>query len=175
MAYQLYDNKLKKISAMGFRVTWNLIYVGLKQYDSLEPQISFKDLFDYLKDQIGLNQTNDENYIAVLVNENEPEKAEQVIEKNRLSEKTSQEFEMRKWRALELNKLLTSKEDKSLLITKLYDFWLSFAFLKENLNIGCNSSVNFLSQNESDIIDKHIQWLKGEIDTIIATESKARD
>ena len=171
MVYQSYDNKLEKISKMGFRITWNLINVGLKQYDSLEQQIDYEDLFDYIKEGIGLGKVVEEKFLAVLIHEGDIQETKKVIEDNSVEENTSEKFEMRKWRALELNELLINKEHAPFLVTKLYDFWLSFAFLDDSCKMYPKDSVDFLSRSTRDVINDHIEWLKNEISDIISTES----
>ncbi len=172
MVYQSYDNKLKKISKMGFRITWNLINVGLKQYDSLQQQINYEDVFDYIKEVICLGKEIEEKFLAVLIHEGDIQETKKAIENNRVGENTSEKFEMRKWRALELNELLTNnKEHPSLLVTRLYDFWLSFAFLDDSFKMHPKESVDFLSRSNRDVINYHIEWLKNEISDILSTES----
>ncbi|MBQ7362823.1 MAG: DUF2247 family protein [Clostridia bacterium] len=156
---------------MGFRITWSLIAVGLKQYDSLEPQLAYEDLFDYIKENIGSDNVEEDKYLAVLIHEGDIQETKKAIERNKVGENTNEKFEMRKWRALELSELLLDEENYSLLVTKLYDFWLSFAFLDDSFKMYPKDSVEFLSRSNKDVINDHIEWLKNETSDIISTES----
>jgi len=161
---------------MGFRVTWQLIYIGLHDQERINKQIFHDDLFDFLKIIIDENTDNQDEIVNLLSNEGDEETVDKLLRKFVDYEISSKELDIRKWRTLMLVDLLEEIHEKYLTtdpfysVTLLYDFWLSYFNPNESTDIYPQDSIAFLETDVKDIISENEKWLIKEIKDIILND-----
>ena len=167
---------IRKLKDMGFKITWNLIEIGLYGKDEIPVLLWKEDVLDYL-DYL-LSNINNENDIAIelLCNIDEPDRFKNIIKKLVTNEKSDVTIQKRKWRAYMVKSLIDNKNSDFLEgLIDLEIFWINI------MNWPDDCPLSFLA-NRKDVQDYYCQslydicveknriWLKKEISTIIDME-----
>ena len=167
MEFQLYHNKLIDLKNMGFSITWSLIEDGLSYNEELGLNFNYTQLIDFLKSILGQTTTNEDDIIQIICCEED-----NASLKNQLHQFANREYRdlnlnLRKWRAVMLHKKLCNKNTT---LVDLYVFWLTYPTIYPTPFFYPKNSVTFFSQEKNDAIQKNRDWLKDEVENIIATD-----
>lgn len=167
MDYLQNRNLLEEIEAIGLKVTWTLILLGFKEYDSFQIGLSSGDLIEYVKKRIDEDNRMQEQFIELICVENDFFKISDLVAKYSAKEKNSKGFEMRKWRVLKMIHLLNESDtSSSLFITSVYDFLLSYSSILPPPFFYTNDIVSFFNRAPKTVFEDCNRWLTSEIDEI---------
>ena len=169
MEFQSYHNTLMNLKNMGFAVTWSLIKDGLNYNEELVLNFSYEEIFDFLKAILGQTKAHEDEIIQIICCEDDI-----ISVRNKLYDFSRRESEdlnlnLRKWRALLLQEKISNTNTT---LVDLYVFWLTFVTINPAPLFYPINPVVFLSQEESQAIEKHKEWLKDEVESIIFHDKK---
>lgn len=171
-------NGLKTLLNMGFKITWNLIYIGLHGLDEIPVQISFSDVVEYIKEQIGAEPSQTDAMAALLCEKDDEDKFNKVLQELSLNDYSDPSIQKRKWRAYMLKKIIENgNEDYFMTMLALIEFWCAMGTPD-----GCpltypvpgdkESAKNFFTHSSYTVaMTANRTWLDREISDIITMES----
>ena len=128
-------------------------------------------MFDFIKIVIDAKSENYEEYISLLVYEDDEPVVYKKIEDFMQKEKSLYEIEIRKWRAVKLYDLLSDIEKDEYAVISLYDFWLSYGISEKIGKVCLEKGNEFLSKEKEVAIEQSRRWLVEETKNIIADDS----
>ena len=170
-------NKLYALKNFGFKISWNLIAIGLFGKDEIPTLITKIDILEYLYDSLTNINEQTKDIVTLICEQDNSEKFNSFIK--RLAQKDSADIvvQKRKWRAYLLKDLIDNINDDSLQgMLELMEFWISMGLptdcpQKIPSSDNQNSLQDYFSQASYEFnLDKNQKWLKEEILRIIELE-----
>lgn len=164
-------NYIKRLQALGFPITWTLIFTGWNGPGKLGRLINVDDISEYATEMI---DRPEESYSPEAVSlagasTQDTELVETCLKKLSATETVSLEFEARKWRYVLLEKCLeTLPKDPVEGLVALTAFWEQFDYPAD-----CPHQVqgrkNQVAPNEyytmpnyEDTVRRHVNWMRNE-------------
>lgn len=99
-------NKLFNLKKMGFKISWNLIAMGVYGNDEIPPTITHIDVIDYLDSLlIDINEQTD-NIISLVCEKDDCVKFDRLLKKLANEDSANIAVQKRKWRACLLKNLI---------------------------------------------------------------------
>lgn len=167
MEYQQNHNLLEEIESIGFKVTWNLIRLGFKEYDSFHIGLNQSDLMEYVKGHIGEDDNKQEQFIKLICVEDDFPKINNLVAEFSVVENKTEDVEMRKWRVLKLLHLLKETDTgSSVFVTLVYDFLLSFSNIAPVPSFYPYDVISFFKKTPKAVFEECDKWLANEINEI---------
>lgn len=171
-------NMLYNIQEIGLKVTWKLIRLGLTGFNGHLELISYEELFDYLTDRLGINESQDDNIIKIICEKENRFSVDSLLNYLASVEKTTEDVQYRKLRVYLLEKLLR-QENRTCLqgLLELIELWASFGYpgdcphiFPDNVNISVQEY--FTNTNYQIMRKKNSEWLGDEIKRIVQLEKE---
>lgn len=172
-------NKLYTLENMGFKMTWELIAIGLFGKDEIQPLITNLDVFEYLDGLLKNINKNTDDIIALISEKDNPEKFDKLLICFAKRDAADTAIQKRKWRAYLLKKLMDSISKDCLQgLLELMEFWVSMGLpsdCPETFPTAENkkSVQDYFTQASYEAsVKKNQDWLDKEIQSIVALERK---
>lgn len=170
-------NKLCALEKMGFKISWNLIAIGLFGDDEIPPLITRSNVVEYLDSLlIGISEQTD-NIIALICEEENPAKFDSVLRKLASEDASDIAIQKRKWRACLLKNLIDNiNQDYLQGLLELVEFWVSMGKPDDCPQTFPNSdnkkSVQdyFTQASYEFCVGKNRRWLDEEVLSIVKLE-----
>ncbi len=169
-------NKLFVLKKMGFKISWNLISIGLYGKDEILPSITHLDVIDYLDSLLTDIDEQTDNIIALICEKEDYTKFDVLLKKLSSEDNSNIAVEKRKWRAYLLKNLIDNiNEDCLQGLLELMDFWVSMGNpddCPQTFPSSDNKSVqDYFTQASYEFnLNKNREWLNEEIQSIIKLE-----
>ena len=170
-------NKLCVLKKLGFKISWNLIAIGLYGNGEIPPLITYLDVVDYLEDLLTVidEQTND--IIALICEKEDCTKFDRLLKELASEDDSNIVVQKRKWRAYLLKNLIDNINEDSLRgLLELMEFWVSMG-KPDNCPQTFPSSDNkksiqeyFTQASYKSNLNKNREWLNEEIQNIVKLE-----
>lgn len=171
-------NKLEEINKiMKFKITWKFIKIGYLGYESIQPQITKKDICDYAYSLLE-KSSSDFDEIAQLIGEKADDyEFNRILEKLAKHENSNMELQVHKW-IIYLTERMISNLDNDYFegLLNITEFWISLGQPKYAPHIyqGVGNNLmpqEYYNQGMYDLLkNKHKEWLKEEIQKIRKSE-----
>lgn len=167
---------------MGFKLSWNLIAIGLYGYEEIPVSLNYDDVFDYLDDLLVNTNEQIDTIIALVCEKEEVEKFDRLLKELASKDNSNIMIQKRKWRAC-LLKILINNISQDVLqgLLELMEFWISMgkpydcplSFPSD----GSKESVqDYFTKSSYDFnLNKNIKWLNEEISTIVNADNNIGD
>lgn len=170
-------NKLISLENMGFKISWNLINIGLFGDNEIPVLLTHDDVIEYLNSLLtDINEQTD-NIINLICAKDNHTKFDRLLKKLANADNSDTVIQKRKWRAYLLQVLINNiSEDCLQGLLELMEFWISmgkpndcpFIFPMSN---NQKSAQDFFTQSSYNFyLYKNRKWLNGEIQAIIMSE-----
>ena len=170
-------NKLCVLKNLGFKISWNLIAIGLYGNGEIPPLITHLDVVDYLDSLLtDINEQTD-NIIALICEKEDRTNFDRLLKKLASEDNSNIVVQKRKWRAY-LLKILTDNinEDGLQGLLELMEFWVSMG-KPDNCPQTFPNSDNkksiqeyFTQASYEFNLNKNREWLNEEIQSIAKLE-----
>ena len=170
-------NKLCVLKNLGFKISWNLIAIGLYGNGEIPPLITHLDVVDYLDSLLtDINEQTD-NIIALICEKEDRTNFDRLLKKLASEDNSNIVVQKRKWRAY-LLKILTDNinEDGLQGLLELMEFWVSMG-KPDNCPQTFPNSDNkksiqeyFTQASYEFNLNKNREWLNEEIQSIVKLE-----
>lgn len=170
-------NKLCVLKKMGFKISWNLIAIGLYGNDEIPPSITHRDVVDYLDSLLTDIDEQTDNIIALICEKEDYTKFDVLLKKLANEDNSNIAVEKRKWRAYLLKNLIDNiNEDCLQGLLELMDFWVSMGNpddCPQTFPSSDNKSVqDYFTQASYEFnLNKNREWLSEEIQSIVKLET----
>lgn len=170
-------NKLNVLKEMGFKISWNLIVIGLYGNGKIPPLITRLDVVNYLDSLLtGVDeQTN--NIIALICEKEDCAKFDRLLEDLASKDNSNIDIQKRKWRVCLLKVLIDNiAEDWMQGLLELMEFWISMGKPDDCPQTFPNSDNKksiqdyFTPASYEFNLSKNREWIKKEIQCIIELE-----
>ena len=172
----LNNRLLKSMELMGFHISWKLIRMGLKGWNSVLPILDRKDVIDYLYDILDCLDDRTEDAIALICEKDDPEGFDQLLDE--MAEKDNSDFELqqKKWQICLLYQVLNSmKKDILYGLLELMEFWASMGFPEDApRSFPSPEETNdafFTEESKNRIVNENRKWADAQRKKIIQMES----
>lgn len=162
---------------MGFKISWNLIAIGLYGNDEIPPSITHRDVVDYLDSLLTDIDEQTDNIIALICEKEDYTKFDVLLKKLANEDNSNIAVEKRKWRAYLLKNLIDNiNEDCLQGLLELMDFWVSMGNpddCPQTFPSSDNKSVqDYFTQASYEFnLNKNREWLSEEIQSIVKLET----
>lgn len=170
-------NKLCVLKNLGFKISWNLIAIGLYGNGEIPPLITHLDVVDYLDSLLtDINEQTD-NIIALICEKEDRTNFDRLFKELASEDNSNIVVQKRKWRAY-LLKILTDNinEDGLQGLLELMEFWVSMG-KPDNCPQTFPNSDNkksiqeyFTQASYEFNLNKNREWLNEEIQSIVKLE-----
>lgn len=171
-------NKLCVLKNMGFKISWNLISIGLYGDGEIPPLITHMDVVDYL-DSLLTDIDEQTGNIIALICEEDRVKFDRLLKKFASKDNSNIAIQKRKWRVYLLKDLIDNiNEDGLQGMLELMEFWASMGMPDDCPQAFPNSDEKksiqeFFTQTSYELnLNKNQEWLNKEIQSIIKSEDK---
>lgn len=167
-------NKLCVLKNLGFKISWNLIVIGLYGNGEIPPSITHLDVVDYLDGLVtDINEQTD-NIIALICEKEDCTKFDRLLKELASKDDSNIAIQKRKWRAYLLKKLIDNINEDSLQgLLELMEFWISMG-KPDNCPQTFPNSDNkksiqeyFTQASYEFNLNKNRDWLNKEIQSIV--------
>lgn len=174
-------NKLYVLKSMGFKISWNLITIGLFGDDEIPASITHSDVAEYLDSLLtGVDEQTD-NIVSLVCEEDSSVKFDSILRKLASEDESDIAIQKRKWRAC-LLKILIDNISKDCLqgLLELMEFWVSMgnpADCPQAFPNGGNKELaqDYFTQASYEFnVNKNREWLNEEVLSIIKNEKIER-
>lgn len=119
-------NKLCFLKNLGFKISWNLIAIGLYGNGEIPSLITRLDIVDYLDSLLTDIDEQTDNIIALICEKEDSAKFDRILEELANKDNSSIAIQKRKWRVCLLKILLDNINGDSLQgMLELMEFWVS--------------------------------------------------
>lgn len=170
-------NKLLVLKKMGFKISWNLIVIGLYGHDEIPPLITRLDIVNYLDSMLTDVDEQTDNMIALICEKDDNTKFDKLLEEFASRDNSNIDIQKRKWRAYLLKNLIDNISEDSLQgLLELMDFWVSMG-IQPNCPQAFPNSNNkesiqeyFTQASYEFYLNKNREWLDEEIQNVIKLE-----
>lgn len=170
-------NKLLVLKKMGFKISWNLIVIGLYGHDEIPPLITRLDIVNYLDSMLTDVDEQTDNMIALICEKDDNTKFDKPLEEFASRDNSNIDIQKRKWRAYLLKNLIDNISEDSLQgLLELMDFWVSMG-IQPNCPQAFPNSNNkesiqeyFTQASYEFYLNKNREWLDEEIQNVIKLE-----
>ena len=163
---------------MGFKISWNLIAIGLYGNDEIPPLITHRDVVDYLDSLLTDIDEQTDNIIALICEKEDYTKFDVLLKKLANEDNSNIAVEKRKWRAYLLKNLIDNiNEDCLQGLLELMDFWVSMGNPDDCPQTFPSSDNNksvqdyFTQASYEFNLNKNREWLSEEIQSIVKLET----
>ena len=162
---------------MGFKISWNLIVIGLYGHDEIPPLITRLDIVNYLDSMLTDVDEQTDNMIALICEKDDNTKFDKLLEEFASRDNSNIDIQKRKWRAYLLKNLIDNISEDSLQgLLELMDFWVSMG-IQPNCPQAFPNSNNkesiqeyFTQASYEFYLNKNREWLDEEIQNVIKLE-----
>ena len=169
-------NKLYVLNELGFKISWNLIVIGLYGNGEISPLITRLDVVNYLDNM--LTDINDQtDNIISLISENDCTKFDRLLEELAKKDTSNFDIQKRKWRVYLLKMLIDNvNEDWMQGLLELMGFWISMGKPDDCPQTFPNSDNKksiqdyFTPTSYEFNLSKNREWLNEEINYICKQE-----
>ena len=172
-------NKLCALKKLGFKISWNLIAIGLYGNGEITPLITHLDVVDYLDGLLTDIDEETDNIIALICEKEDCTKFDKLLKELASEDDSNTVVQKRKWRAYLLKELMDNiNEDGLQGLLELMEFWVSMG-KSDNCPQPFPSSDNksvqdyFTQASYELILNKNREWLNEEIQSIVKLEGSA--
>lgn len=170
-------NKLCVLKNLGFKISWNLIAIGLYGNGEIPPLITHLDVVDYLDGLLTDIDEQTENIIALICEKEDCKKFDRLLKKLASEDDSNIAVQKRKWRAYLLKNLIDNINEDSLQgLLELMEFWVSMG-IPDNCPQTFPNSDNkksiqeyFTQASYEFNLNKNREWLNEEIQSIVKLE-----
>lgn len=170
-------NKLCVLKKMGFKISWNLIVIGLYGHDEIPPLITRLDIVNYLDSMLTDVDEQTDNMIALICEKDDNTKFDKLLEEFASRDNSNIDIQKRKWRAYLLKNLIDNISEDSLQgLLELMDFWVSMGIQPNcpqafpNSNNKKSIQEYFTQASYEFYLNKNREWLDEEIQNVIKLE-----
>ena len=171
-------NKLFDLKKMGFKISWNLIAMGVYGNDEIPPTITHIDVIDYLDNLlIDINEQTD-NIISLVCEKDDCVKFDRLLKKLADEDSANIAVQKRKWRACLLKNLIDNiSKDYLQGLLELLTFWASMGMPNDcpqkipSENDEKEIQEYFTKESYKLILDENRMWLNYEIKNIIELDN----
>ncbi len=170
-------NKLLVLKKMGFKISWNLIVIGLYGHDEIPPLITRLDIVNYLDSMLTDVDEQTDNMIALICEKDDNTKFDKLLEEFASRDNSNIDIQKRKWRAYLLKNLIDNISEDSLQgLLELMDFWVSMGIQPNcpqafpNSNNKKSIQEYFTQASYEFYLNKNREWLDEEIQNVIKLE-----
>lgn len=170
-------NKLLVLKKMGFKISWNLIVIGLYGHDEIQPLITRLDIVNYLDSMLTDVDEQTDNMIALICEKDDNTKFDKLLEEFASRDNSNIDIQKRKWRAYLLKNLIDNISEDSLQgLLELMDFWVSMGIQPNcpqafpNSNNKKSIQEYFTQASYEFYLNKNREWLDEEIQNVIKLE-----
>ena len=171
-------NKLCVLKNLGFKISWNLIAMGLYGNDEIPPSITHIDVIDYLDDLMTDIDEQTDNIIALICEKEDHTKFDGLLKELASEDISNISVAKRKWRACLLKDLIDNiNEDYLQGLLELMDFWVSMGKPDDCPQTFPNSDNNksiqdyFTQASYEFNLNKNREWLNEETQSIVKLEN----
>lgn len=170
-------NKLCVLKNLGFKISWNLIAIGLYGNGEIPPLITHLDVVDYLDSLLtDINEQTD-NIIALICEKEDRTNFDRLFKELASEDNSNIVVQKRKWRAYLLKNLTDNiNEDGLQGLLELMEFWVSMG-KPDNCPQTFPNSDNkksiqeyFTQASYEFNLNKNREWLNEEIQSIVKLE-----
>lgn len=170
-------NKLCVLKNLGFKISWNLIAIGLYGNGEIPPLITHLDVVDYLDSLLtDINEQTD-NIIALICEKEDRTNFDRLFKELASEDNSNIVVQKRKWRAYLLKNLTDNiNEDCLQGLLELMEFWVSMG-MPDNCPQTFPNSDNkksiqeyFTQASYEFNLNKNREWLNEEIQSIAKLE-----
>lgn len=157
--------KIKDFKELDFFITWRLLYRAL-----LKKQLKVEEIIEYAIEQ--LESGNDRNEVCEIAGfcDSDLDYLLDILHELAREEKSDDEFEERKLRAVIIRDSLKLKKDNCIDgLMELTDLWIEFGCPKDSPHIiqGKHNNISpneyYTDDNYNYLYKKNMDWLKDEI------------
>lgn len=171
-------NKLFDLKKMGFKISWNLIAMGVYGNDEIPPTITHIDVIDYLDSLlIDINEQTD-NIISLVCEKDDCVKFDRLLKKLADEDSANIAVQKRKWRACLLKNLIDNiSKDYLQGLLEFLTFWASMGMPNDcpqkipSENDEKEIQEYFTKESYKLILDENRMWLNYEIKNIIELDN----
>lgn len=171
-------NKICVLKELGFKISWNLIAIGLYGNGEIPPSITYSDVVDYLDDLLTNVDEQTDNIVALICEKDDSTEFDKLLKKLANKDHSDIVVQKRKWRAC-LLKILIDNINKDCLqgLLELMEFWISMGKPNDCPQIFPSSDnkksiQDYFTQASYDFnLNKNREWLNDEIQSIVKSES----
>lgn len=169
-------NILCNFKKLGFKVSWNLIAIGVYGYDEIPPSITYLDVVDYLEGMLTYIDEQTDNIIALICVKDDYIEFDKLLKKLASKDNSNIAVQKRKWRAYLLENLMNNINEDSLQgQLQLMEFWMKMDKpnnCPQNFpNRSRKSIEKYFNQGSYELnLNNNREWLKKEIQSIIELE-----
>ena len=167
-------NKLCFLKSLGFKISWNLIAIGLYGNGEIQPSITHLDVVDYLDGLLTDIDEQTDDIIALICETEDDTKFDRLLKEFASKDDSNIAIQKRKWRACLLKDLIDNINEDSLQgLLELMEFWLSMGKPDDCPQTFPNSddkkSIQEYFTKESYVfnLNKNREWLNEEIQSIV--------
>lgn len=170
-------NKLCVLKNLGFKISWNLIAIGLYGNGEISPSITHLDVVDYLDGLLTDIDEQTDNIIALICEKEDFTKFDRLLKELASEDDSNIAIQKRKWRVCLLKNLLDNINEDSLQgLLELMEFWVSMG-KPDNCPQTFPNSDNkksiqeyFTQASYEFNLNKNREWLNEEIQSIVKLE-----
>lgn len=167
-------NKLCVLKNLGFKISWNLIVIGLYGNGEIPPSITHLDVVDYLDGLLTDIDEQTDNIIALICEKEDCTKFDRLLKELASKDDSNIAIQKRKWRACLLKNLIDNINEDSLQgLLELMEFWVSMG-KPDNCPQTFPNSDNkksiqeyFTQASYEFNLNKNREWLNEEIQSIV--------
>ena len=169
-------NKLCVLKNLGFKISWNLIAIGLYGSGEIPPSITYLDVVDYLYGLLTDIDEQTDNIIALICEKEDHTKFDGILKKLASEDDSNIVVQKRKWRVYLLKNLIDNINEDSLQgLLELMEFWVSMGKpdnCPQTFPSSDNKSVkDYFTQSSYEFnLNKNCEWLNKEIQSIVDLE-----
>ena len=167
-------NKLYVLKKIGFKISWNLIAIGLYGNGEIPPSITHLDVVDYLDGLLTGIDEQATNIIALICEKEDYTKFNRLLKELASEDNSNIAIQKRKWRVCLLKDLVDNINKDSLQgLLELMEFWVSMG-KPDNCPQTFPNSDNkksiqeyFTQASYEFNLNKNREWLNEEIQSIV--------
>lgn len=178
MEYQFYQSRIEKLKKMGFKINWELIYLGYYG-NSIIPcsQISKKEIKEYANTLIEKSFEQFDLITDLVFEIDNDYMLREILNKLKKNETVSEKLQERKWRVLIVSESLENIKDDYLEgLFELNELWVSLGIPNDSPHIfqGRNNLLTPQEYYTKEMFEKlyalNKEWLQTEINSIVSTD-----
>lgn len=170
-------NKLCVLKNLGFKISWNLIAIGLYGNGEIPPSITHLDVVDYLEGLLTDIDEQTDNIITLICEKEDHIKFDRLLKELASKDDSNIVIQKRKWRAYLLKNLIDNISEDSLQgLLELMEFWVSMGKPDNCPQTFPNSDnkesiQNYFTRASYEFnLNKNREWLNKEIQNIVKSE-----
>ena len=172
-------NKLCALKIMGFKISWNLIYIGLFGNGEIPPLLTHDETEEHLDALLTDNNEQTNDVIALICAKDTPEKFNSILRELADKEASDTVIQKRKWRAYLLKDLLDNISKDCLQgLLELMEFWVTMGTPYDcpqtfPINNDIKVVQEYFSQASYEFnVNSNRVWLNEEILSIVKLEGQ---